>query len=410
MARKDATMAAFTNLRRELKRDLPNVDADRIAWHLTIPQHIDLPTKTQSKPIYPHSDTLTCVHCQDSITLPLKTPRFNENTLHAYKNIVYQPLSPQGCLCENLKCIIDSKGIPTIYLHDRDMDSFQFHSGPIDLRIAQESDSAHINTLRYSPRPKTKDPFHYESRGDIMVNHVNLYRNSPEVIASLLPYQDLHSYSRAFNIVLYLQKTIIFPTGHEFTYKQLELPDNLSYSTLNASIYTERRAEELNNLTNFILKEVLPQAIDDKHHNLANKIAKRLKIPRTYAPCHPHTPYFQRLGCAVHGYPKDKDYPLTTYRDLHILRLPMLINYPKTEQFDMQEFYFKRISSNKFNMCRPLYISKVQLTRMKNERIRTVQYMLPRRNLSSHHTLLSYFQEHLKYLTIYPHTPIKHTL
>lgn len=418
---RQASTTSYRQLSRELQRHVPKVDAQHIAWHVTIPQWLYSHTRIDRrvKDYFPQYDTLHCSHCQDVMQIPLVFPRYHVKTLKAYREVFYAASSPQECACGNLKTLTDHAGNFTIYLQDNKDTSFSINHGPITLESSVEYlKDTDIDTLLHTKRPTVKDPFHIEARRNLKVNHINLMGCQEHTINMLLPTENRREYARAYHIILYLKHSVIFPTGHEVPYKDLKWPHKQRFKS---AIVSYRRAIELNSLTEELFTTYFPQYLNDSHEKYVNNLAKYLDIPRSYAPNVPHTPFLQRLGEAWTNtvpFGSDKKLvpfnisyseeptPLAFYQELAILRLPHLSKKQILTRFHRQDYRY--MFYTKGNAPTPLRISikEPQLRYLKNERVRILQWMLPRFNSQSAIVTQRYTSQTLTHTTPHPHTPI----
>jgi len=382
-----ARKQSYSRLVRELRGYIPTVDAKFLSWHLTIPQKIAMIYDAPPKTIFPQYDSATCKYCDTTLLIPLETPRFNPETLYAYRSFKYTPSPPQVCSCENLKTITDHSGNATIYLEDDDIHAFRYYSGPINLRESRGADiQADINSLLHTPRPTTNDPFNLELRRNVNVNHVNLYRCSQHTINTLLPYEDLKAYARCYNIVLYLKSTIIFPTGHEFAYKVFK---NISFKPFSNPLVTIRSAEVLNKLTYELYHTHLPDAIVESFDKRTRFLSKRLKIKHSYAPSYPYIPFIQRMGLAwtdkqnPNAIPKVTHRPLMLYPELTVLRLTYFNKSSRFHQYHKQDFKHFHQRNDRILPPTRSKITQHKLIYLKRERRKLLLYILPRFQQSS---------------------------
>jgi len=410
-----ATHTAYLRLYKEVRRHLPKVDSRALAWHITIPQYPHTPSrsfKTANK--IPQYDNIICNYCDANLRIPLLTPRYHEKTLKAYREVFYAPSGTQSCDCGNLKTFTDDNWMLRVYLQDNNDDAFRYMHGPIDLMEATTYTSRFdTDLLLDSPRPTTKNPFHFENRDSLRLNHINLYKVSPQTIAALMPYEDLKEYARAYNIVIYLTNTVVFPSGHEFSYRYLKAPQYTFSNMLSKHIVDFRRAEVLNAFTENVYQHLLPKAIQQAHNSQVGLLSRRLGIPKSYAPMSPIVPFMQRLGYAntdkSRGFPTTIAKPLGMYKELHILRLPRFVTTARHQKVHQQDFQNALTHSPPSQESPRLPVRREFLQWLKHERIRMLQYLLPRTQQSPS-TILRYADTHLHYLQVPAHTPINHTL
>lgn len=402
-----ASTRAHSQLYQELRRLMPTRDADVWAWHLTLPYRrpqVDKGIRRHKYQILPQFDTLMCLHCNTSLDIPLEKLRFDEDTFRAYREVFHTPSLAQECACKNLKTLTGFDKNPRIYLEDADMQAFSFYHGPINLRAAEGySHPYDVRALLDSERPQTSDPVHLEVRENQWLNHINFYGCSQHTFNLLLPYEDPKAYSRAFNIVIFAPTTIIFPSGHELEYKYFKIPDIYA---LRRTKYTEKHTLELNLLASSLFFDQLPQVLDEIHHNYANKLAKFLGIHRSYQPLVPHRNYWPRWRPHrdSQGFPN----PLSYYSEVASLRLPYYIKVPRGIVGANQEFTSRSLTGPKEQAYnRPLATSSQNLKFLKRERVKLLQYILPRFEQSPH--ISKRLIQDLKFTTLPPHTPINHT-
>ena len=426
LANNEPTTLAYHKLKRELNRNMPLRDAKHIAWHLTIPQHIFMDSVNRKASLLPQSDTLSCTFCNTSFSIPMKYPRFHETTLKAFRSVHYLPSPPQECPCGNLKTLTDSKGNLRVYLLNIKEESFALHNGPVDLRICEEyaQGESHYDIAKLfdGPRPTTKDPFSYELRNKLRVNHINLYKVSPVVQAMLLPSGNYREYARLYNIVIFGGDHIYFPTGHaipsyKFSFsKPLEILDNeIPSQLLSEVVLTERTALLLNKFATYLFTEELPLLLIDNFSALANTLSRKLNIPRSYAPSAPFLPYMIRLQYAVGASSrdrktKDKNYrPLSVYNEFSILRLPQFSSRDRTSAYHQQDFKYRwrRPSQHKFV---PYVVNRKDvLIKLKHDRIRLLRYTLPRLTASPE-SIHKHAEHLLTHVTLPEHTPTNNLL
>ena len=403
LADKYANLQSYLRLSSHLKRYLPLRDAKHLSWQLTIPQHIYQSSSKlkRTKSIMPQADLLGCVYCQDELVIPMKYPRFNETTYHAYRSVSYIPQAPQECQCGNLKTLTDHKGNLRVYLSDNNEKAFTFRNGPIDLlKCSQSISEIPITNVFDSPRPHTSDPFSYEVRSEIIVNHINLYRTTTHTQNTLLPTESLTQYARVHNIVILGSTDIYFPTGHIIPYSQTKVIFNTPLNSIETRtahwlfqrpVLTPEEATLKNDFVLYLYHHVLPNYIEEAFSRHTLKISKRLHIPITYAPSAPIVPYLLKLTPTK---------PLSVYRELTILRLPRFKALYKTAEYDLQDFKYN-YSSSRIHIHNPSYRTRKQhLTTLKRERINLLHYLLPRYPNSTPELILK------NALNTIPHTTI----
>ena len=427
LADKYASPQSYRQLYSYLLRYLPTTDARHLAWHITIPQHIYQNSIASNRvtTIMPQSDQLHCHYCNSTLQIPMKYPRFNETTFKAYRSVYYTPQAPQECACTNLKTLTDRQGNLRVYLTDANEKSFGLFNGPIDLLKCSQSitEPLPIHNIFDSPRPTTQDPFSYEARSEFIVNHINLYRTSLHTQHTLLPTESTQSYARAYNLVVLGSKSIYFPTGHEVDY--LLLPPEVFGTNINGMTYTAdwlfRQAiltplevTQKNAFVNYLYRTVLPAYIDRTFQRHIARIERRLRIPRSYAPSAPIVPFLihlnqQRPDNHIKR-PIDDFRPLSVYRDLTILRLPRFKATYKTGKFDRQDFSTAQLASNTQVPNASYRTRKQHLVIIKNERIKALQYLLPRYPHGTAKLIHSHVLNTTNYTELPSHTQTNHTL
>jgi len=424
---KDLSLRTYNKLKRELARYVSYTDAKHLAWHITIPQHIFLSSANRRPSILPQYDTLACAHCKTSFRIPMVYPRIHEVTAKAFRSVHYKPSPPQECPCGNLKTLTDAQGNLRVYLIDPKEDSWTLHYGPIDLRGAQSipKDSAYdIDKLFDAPRPSAEEPFSFEVRSSLLVNHINLYRASPMVMQMLLPYEDYRLYARAYNLVIFGGRYVYFPTGHKipttsfssFTapLTSLGLPIEESASKLlDAVVLTKEIAKKLNMFAEYLYFEELPLVIERNYQRFTNKLAKKLNITPTGTSQPLFLPYMQRLEHEItrHGVYAHKDNPerLSFYIEMTSLRLPQFAPKERTPNFNKQDFRFKWYRFAHPRLVHYALNRKDTLLKLKRDRVKLLRYMLPRLTATPK-LILEYAQRSITHTTIPPTIPINHLL
>lgn len=380
-----------------LRKVLPERDSKLWAWHVTIPHEpLDLRARPPVKSAIPPYDVLTCLHCDTEIQIPLTAPRITDKWTMTTRTF-YSALSATQCSCRNLLVHTDTeKNIMYIYVDDRSTQPYSLFHGPINLLSSAFITEGPINLIKNNPYVSVQSRYAQHAREEVFVNHINLYKASDYTIALLLPTEDLHGYARAYNIVIYLSDTVIFPTGHEIPYSKLKM----NFSFLNKVNISFSDAIKANTLTNTLYTQHLPQALDEMHHKFANYLSKRLKISRSFAPNVPHLSFKYRI--------QDEFKALLYYREYTILRLPHIKPLPANPLVNLQEFKdrFRYTLPEPLTTLAPL--PRKHFYRMKRERLDALQYLLPRVSLNpSVIPFIQYAQEHIRNTTPPPTTPLR---
>ena len=431
LADKYARLHSYQRLYSYLVKHLPVHDSRHLSWHINIPQHIYQGGNEGRRlsSILPQSDQLYCWHCDTTLTIPMKYARFHEATYKAYRSVYYTPSAPQECQCHNLKTLTDHNGNLRVYVEDSLESSFALRHGPIDLlEGAQRGDTTNIAKVFDGAKPKTTDPFTYEVRSNITINHINLYKVKEHTQHALLPTANLKEYSRVYNIVILGSTHIYFPTGHAIAYRFL--PHYLFQQPLNTlidtqenrtahwlfrrAILTPKEAHLKNLFCTYLNLNILPNFIDDSFQRSIKRLEDALHITRTYAPSAPIVPYQIRLNVQdpfkTATRPQDTFRPLSVYREMTILRLPRFKATYKTIKFDLQDFYYQHINSQTRVTNAPYQTRKQHLTTIKKERVKLLQYLLPRHRIGSPDLIKRFALNTLKQTELPSHTQPNHTL
>jgi len=422
------TLTSYQKLVRELKRYLPTPDARHLAWHLEIPQFVFHHTLNRTPSLMPQYDTLGCAHCKTTFRIPMKYPRYHEKTLNAYRAVYYTPSPPQECPCGNLKTLTDIRGNLRVYLLDPTEESFTLYNGFINLRGSEEharSDPYDVPTLLDQPRPPATNPFSYELRSQLLLNHINLYRVSPVIAKTLLPTEDPLEYSRVFNVVIFYGDYILFPTGHKintdyfpgFQEKSKHLEGFSPAQLLNKAILTQESARLLNKFAEYLYTQRLPEVIHRVHEQNISSLATslRLSIPeQTDKPL--FLPFARRLNYNVEVPERKLRTPdtLTKYSDLSILRLSQFSKKSRTSNYAKQDFINTSIRLGAYQEKPAGFTSlrKPILLKLKADRLLLVRYVLPRLTTSPS-AIFQYAQHKLNNIELPPknrHIPINKLL
>ena len=432
LADKYADSKSYTRVNQSLQKDLRPLDAKHLAWHLTIPQFIYSRSIHRKQAILPQSDTLRCLYCHTDLIIPMDYPRFDLVTYKAFRSVYYTPSEPQECRCRNLKTLTDHNRNLRVYLDDGQESSFQLLNGPINLLLNASSPQSNpelptdIAKVFDSPRPTTTDPFSYEVRSEIILNHINLYKTQLHTQHTLLPTESPQAYSRTYNLLIFGSTHIYFPTGHAIPYTQLpyhmlftplnELVDTTSTHNadwlLRRAVLTPQEATLKNKVADYMYYEILPDYIDKMFQKHIARIATRLHILRSYAPTPPIQPFLQRLSAhgGMRSTQDDKQLrPLARYRELTILRLPRFKAQYKFAKFDAQDFQ-PQWHDSRLKLDNAAYRTRTQhLKILKSERVKALYYMLPRRHADPS-TILKHQLNTLHYLTLPTSTQTNNTL
>lgn len=405
----------YHRLKREVNRYLPLRDAKHIAWHITLPQHIFKDSVNRKASLFPQYDTLTCRHCQTAFSIPMLYPRFHETTQKAFRSVHYKPNPPQECPCGNLKTLTDAQGNLRVYLLDPLDESFDLHNGPVNLRIAEaySKESFDIAELFDTSRPKATDPFSFEVRNRLRVNHINLFRTKPIVAQMLLPYESFQNYARLYNIVIFGSDKVYFPTGHIYSIKEFDFKSKLEIlgnQTPNELLYKvtldQETAEYLNTFSEYLYREILPTILLRNFNQLADNLANSLGILRTYHKNIPIVPILKRLEYQVSIDKKLKQFssPLSLYAELSIMRLPQFTKRESAKPIHRQDFKPHWIASLANTNNHYAVNRKDVLIKLKQDRKKLLRYTLPRLTATPE-SIQQYAQHALTHIQLPPLTP-----
>jgi len=364
----------------DLKNYVRPRDAKVLAWYALAPRLVPEPVRepfvNSRKNLLPTFDTLRCLKCNSDLKLRTLDHRFNPKTLKFDREVFYVSQEPQSCSCGNLTTFIDRNRVPRVYTDDPE--SFKVLSGPIDITMISTTIYEDTEALLDSPRPEETNPFGLVARSTTLLNHVNLLRVSEHTLAAVMPYEDLRLYSRAFGIVIFAGLNIYIPTGHVLKLKHFpEFP----FHEFDKPIVTKEVAERRNELVLWLVQDLVPNVLDELHHELAEHMAQRLKIKRSYAPTKPTGLFLARLLIKTTG---KRLGPLNYYPELFIARLPTVC-IPKGIWKNHQDFVYPLMDDWRHPVTSEHFLlrsTESKVRRYVKESQELIKYMLARRTQS----------------------------
>jgi len=239
-----------------------------------------------------------------------------------------------------------------------------------------------------------------------MLNHINLYKVSPNIVATLMPTGNLKEYSRLYNILIFGSTHTYFPTGHVIPHTRLAKEFNAYHNNsrrmrflLGDVIVTEELAKQLNDFATYLYTIVLPDIIVEDHQKFTRILARKLKTPLSFAPNIPSTPHLQRLNAYVTPRLNQRDRPLTFHGELTILRLPMFHTIEKAPRYNQQDFQPHKLGTY-LPHTRNLKLNRKEiLIKLKRDRVKLLLWVLPRLTASPE-AILSHAQHKFTHTSI----------
>ena len=246
-----------------------------IVWHAS--GIISKPRKAPKYhiPIVTQYDQLTCNYCLEVLDVPLETGRFHENTYRAQREVYYSPSAPQRCSCGNLATITDHQGRLQVYLMDKDSSAFSMSHSSINLLANSIERKDPLEVPLHSMSTPPLSPYSHHSRSTLQGAFVNLYKLPDKIRYLLLPINNLSTYARAYNVVVYGRKHLYTPSGHSLPYRTYPLPKELDKLLQDPRMDSSKSAR-IDLLTQKVLHTTLMRHVESQK---VPKLLQHLPVP-----------------------------------------------------------------------------------------------------------------------------------